>query len=60
MSEVIRVEEPVYKELESLRKGEQTFSDVVKNLLKGRETTLRAMDMLEGSVHYLEWQQSHL
>ena len=59
MSKVIKVEDKIYKELDSLRVGRQTFSDVVKDLLKGREMILKAMDMLEGVVHFQEWQRKH-
>lgn len=59
MSRVIKVEDKIYKELDSLKAGRQTFSDVVKDLLKGRETILQAMDMLEGVVHFQEYQRKH-
>lgn len=59
MSRVIKVEDKIYKELDSLKVGRQTFSDVVKDLLKGREMILKAMNMLEGVVHFQEWQRKH-
>jgi len=60
MSKVIKVEEAVYNQLDTLRVGRQTFSDVIDDLLTGRLKILEAMNMLEGVLQYREWQRERL
>lgn len=60
MSKVIKVEEAVYNQLDTLRVGRQTFSDVIDDLLTGRLKILEAMQMLEGVLQYREWQREKL
>jgi len=60
MSRAIKVEDQIYGELDQLRVGRQTFSDVIKDLLKSRITILEAMNMLEGIVRFREWQREQL
>ena len=60
MSKVIKVEEAVYNQLDTLRTGRQTFSDVVDDLLTARLRMLEALNLLEGSLRYREWQQERL
>ena len=60
MSKVIKVEEQTYNDLDQLRVGRQTFSDVIEDLLKGRNKILEAMNMLEGILKYREWQREQL
>lgn len=59
-SKVIKVEEAVYNQLDTLRVGRQTFSDVIDDLLTGRLKILEAMQMLEGVLQYREWQREKL
>jgi len=56
MSKPIKVSDEVYNELDRLRIGRQTFSDVIYEILKGRRITLEAMNVLEGSFKFREWQ----
>lgn len=60
MSKVIKVETQVYDELDKLRVGRQTFSDVIEDLLKSRLKILEAMNMLEGQLKFREWQRQKL
>lgn len=60
MSKVIKVEEAVYTQLDTLRVGRQTFSDVIDDLLTGRLKILEAIQMLEGILKYREWQREQL
>lgn len=60
MSKPIKVSDEVYQELDKLRVGRQTFSDVVDDLLKGRLKILEAMNMLEGCLRFREWQRERL
>lgn len=60
MSKLIKVEEAVYNQLDTLRAGRQTFSDVVDELLTGRLRMLEAMNLLEGVLRFREWQRERL
>jgi len=60
MSKVIKVEEAIYNQLDTLRVGRQTFSDVIDDLLTGRLRILEAIQMLEGTLKYREWQRERL
>jgi len=60
MSKPIKVSSQVYDELDKLRVGRQTFSDVIEDLLAGRLKILEAMDMLEGQLKFREWQRQKL
>ena len=60
MSKQIRIEDKVYQELDKLRVGHQTFSDVCEDLLKARLKILEAMSMLEGVIRFREWQREQL
>ncbi len=60
MSKVIRVEDQIYKDLDKLRVGRQTFTDVLTDLLKTRLRILEAMNMLEGQLRFREWQREQL
>lgn len=60
MSKVIKVEDQTYQELDQLRVGRQTFSEVVKELLRSRLKILEAMDVLEGQLRFREWQREQL
>jgi len=57
MSKVIKVEEAVYNQLDTLRVGRQTFSDVVDDLLTARLRMLEALNVLEGTLRFREWQR---
>ena len=57
MSKAIKVEDHIYTSLDRLRVGRSTFSDVIKELLQARQTTMEAMSMLEGQLKYREWQR---
>ena len=60
MIRVIKVEDKIYDELDKLRIGRQTFSDVVTDLLGGRLRILEAMSALEGILRFREWQRDEL
>ena len=60
MSKVIKVEDHIYKSLDQLRVGRQTFSDVIEELLKSRLLILNAMNALEGQLKFREWQRDQL
>jgi len=60
MSRVIKVEDQVYKKLDQLRVGRQTFSDVIEDLLRSRNKILEAMNVLEGQLKFREWQREQL
>ena len=59
-SKVIKVEDHIYKGLDQLRVGRQTFSDVIAELLKSRLLILNAMNALEGQLKFREWQKGEL
>jgi len=59
-SKVIKVEDHIYKALDQLRVGRQTFSDVIEELLKSRLLILNAMNALEGQLKFREWQREQL
>ena len=58
MSKLIKVEDQVYKDLDRLRVGRQTFSDVIKEILAIRLKIFEVMNVLEGQLKYREWQQN--
>lgn len=60
MSRPIKVSDEVYRDLDQLRVGRQTFSDMIKDLLMGRSKILEAMNMLEGILKFREWQKEQL
>ena len=60
MSKPIKVEDSVYDQLDKLRVGRQTFSDVVTDLLHARESMLVALNQLEGALRFREWQREQL
>lgn len=57
MSKMLKVEDHVYDQLENLKVGHQTFSQVIEGILKARETMLGAISVLEGQLQYREWQR---
>lgn len=57
MSRPIKVEDHIYEELDRLKVGRQTFSDVIQELLKARIEMLKALNMLEGTLRFREWQR---
>jgi len=60
VSKQIRVEDHVATDLDKLRVGRQTYSDVIEDLLAGRLKILEAMNMLEGVIKFREWQRQQL
>lgn len=60
MSQVIRVEDKIYNDLDQLRVGRQTFGDVIEGLLLARVRVLEMMNVLEGSLGFREWQRQQL
>lgn len=58
MSKVIKVEDQVYKDLDRLRVGRQTFSDVIKEMLSDRLKIFELMSIFEGKLKYQEFLQS--
>lgn len=60
MSKVIKVEDQIYQQLDTLRIGRQTFSDVIDDMLIARLRMLEAINVLEGSLRFREWQREQL
>lgn len=60
MSKVIKVDDKTYNELDHLRLGRQTFTDVISRLLESRLKVLEMMSVLEGQLGYREWQREQL
>ncbi len=60
MSKLIKVEDKVYNQLDHLRVGRQTFSDVTAELLEARLRMLEAFNVLEGILRFREWQREQL
>lgn len=60
MSKILRVDEKVYDELNRLRVGHQTFSDVISEMLKARLRMLELMNVLEGQLKFREWQRDQI
>ena len=60
MSKQIRVEDHVATELDKLRVGRQTYSDVIEDLTRARIKILEAMNVLEGQLKFREWQRQEL
>lgn len=57
MSKAIKVDDTLYNQLDRLKTGRQTFSDVINELLKARLTIFEALSALEGQLKFREWQQ---
>jgi predicted CopG family antitoxin len=55
LSKVIKVDEEIYGSLDKLRGKGDTFGTVIEDLLKTREITLGAIQLLEGPVKYRQW-----
>lgn len=60
MSKVIKVDESVYDSLDHLRGKGDTFGKVIEDLLKIREISLGAIQMLEGVTQYRQWQEERI
>jgi len=60
MRKTIKVEEPIYDQLDSLRIGRQTFSDVIEVLLNTRLKTLELFSVREGQIKYRERRSEQL
>lgn len=60
MSKVIKLSDKDYQELDHLRLGRQTFSDVIRNLLESRIKVLEMFSILEGQLGYREYQREKL
>lgn len=60
MSRQIKVTDPVYLRLEMLRGKEQTFSQVIEDLLNARLKILEMLNMVEGSLKFRQWQHEQL
>lgn len=60
MSRPIKVSDEVYRDLDQLRVGRQTFSDMIKDLLAARLSVLELMSVLEGQLKFREWQREQL
>lgn len=56
MSRAIKVEDRVYDELERMKEGRQTFSDIIEALLVTRLKTLELFGVLEGQIKFRRWQ----
>jgi len=56
MSRAIKVEDKVYDELERMKEGRQTFSDIIEVLLVTRLKTLELFGVLEGQIKFRKWQ----
>jgi len=60
MSKMLKVNDQVYSQLEALKVGHQTFSDVILELLTARLRIFELINVLEGQLKYREWQQREL
>ena len=60
MSRAIKVEDKVYQELFQIRRREQTFSQVIEDLLNARIKIFELITVLEGQLDYREWQRRQL
>lgn len=60
MSKLIKVEDQVYHDLDRLRVGRQTFSEVIKRMLADRLKIFELLSVLEGQLNYLEWKQTRI
>ncbi len=58
MSRAIKVEDQVYQELYTIRTKEQTFSQVIEEILKARSQIFELLYVLEGQLNYREWQRA--
>jgi len=54
---MLKIENEVYSQLENLKVGRQTFSEVIEGILKAREKMLEALNVLEGALQFREWQR---
>jgi len=60
LSRAIKVEDKVYQELFQIRRREQTFSQVIEDLLNARIKIFELITVLEGQLDYREWQRRQL
>jgi len=60
MSKMLKVNDQVYNQLEALKVGHQTFSDVISELLNARLRIFELINIIEGQLKYREWQQQQL
>ena len=60
MGKAIKVGEPVYLELDTIRTKGQTFSQVIEELLACRLKLFETLNMIEGQLRYQEWRQKEL
>ena len=55
MSKVIKVDEDVYNQLDTLRGKSETFGQVIAQLLEDRISVFHFLNVLEGQTKYNEW-----
>lgn len=60
MSKMLKVNDQVYNQLDQLKVGHQTFSNVIGELLTARLKVFELINVLEGQLKYREWQQQEL
>ena len=60
MSKAIKVDDNIYEELDKMKLGRQTYSDVIADLLMARMSIIQLLNALEGSLRYREWQREQL
>ncbi len=56
MGRAIKVDDQVYNELEKMKQGRQTFSDIIEALLATRLKALELFSVLEGQIKFRKWQ----
>ena len=59
MSHTIRVEDEVYQQLDKIRDWKETYSQVIKRLLKVNDTIRNLYDVADPEVHHLLKQVIH-
>ncbi len=52
MSKPVKVEDNVYSDLDRLRVGRQTFSDVIRGLLDTRLKVFELLNVMEGQIAF--------
>jgi len=60
MSKAIKVEDQVYQELYMIRQRNQTFSQVIEDMLEARLKIFELLNVMEGQLKYQDWKQKQI
>jgi len=60
MSKAIKVEDQVYQELYMIRQRNQTFSQVIEDMLEARLKIFEILNVMEGQLKYQDWKQKQI